>query len=396
MPLDSSRIINAFQSGYGTGKDYRERTRKQRLAEILGQAYEPGVSQQEVDAIPGTIRSPDFVPRDPSFNFLRAAPQLAQEGFAPEAIALQMQLDAPKRELQKLAYENYLKRQGRMEDLAMFQNMFGGNMGAGTSLKYGPQGPEITIDPTKAAQLGIDQAKLWFDTGIRPGGVPSGPAAPSMGGLGGLPPKQAADVTAGARSAVDTNFAREYTDFVAAGGYADIDKQLQQLREVSDSLGTYLDTSEGKKFVPTPEGQTFTGPYRGLLPDWVRSSTNPQAIAAKNAVEEVVQRNLRLVLGAQFTEKEGERLIARAYNPQLPPEENKKRVDRLIEQIEAAARAKSEAAQYFETHGTLAGYQGRLPTLSDFDPDKRTPIQPERRQTTNTIDFSKLPVTRGR
>jgi hypothetical protein len=160
---------------------------------------------------------------------------------------------------------------------------------------------------------------------------------------------------------VDTEFGQVYADFIASGGVADVTKQLKQLRDASVALGS---------------DQSLTGPVRGQLPESVRSITNPKAVATKNAVEEVVQRNLRLVLGAQFTEKEGERLIARAYNPLLMPEENKRRVDRLIQQIESAAAAKIDAARYYEANGTLQGWRGKLPTISDIEQGLEAPMKP--------------------
>ena len=75
---------------------------------------------------------------------------------------------------------------------------------------------------------------------------------------------------------------------------------------------------------------------------------------------------MREVLGAQFTEKEGERLIKRAYNPTLSEEENVKRVKRLVEQIRLAAAAKESAAKYVEKKGTLKGWTGKMPSMVDF------------------------------
>jgi hypothetical protein len=155
-----------------------------------------------------------------------------------------------------------------------------------------------------------------------------------------------------AQERVDTEFAQTYADFVASGGVADVTKQLGQLRGVSSMLA---------------KDDSLTGPIRGQLPESIRSITNPRAVEARNAVEEVVQRNLRLVLGAQFTEKEGERLIARAYNPLLSSAENKRRVDRLAQQIESAALAKVDAARYYEQNGTLQGWRGKLPTIKDIE-----------------------------
>jgi hypothetical protein len=157
-----------------------------------------------------------------------------------------------------------------------------------------------------------------------------------------------------AQSEVDKKFSQEYADFVAGGGVADVEKQLTQLSGVLGQLET---------------DKSLTGPFRGMLPDTVRSVTNPPAVAAKNAVEEVVQRSLRAVLGAQFTEKEGERLIARAYNPQLSVAENEVRVRRLAEQIQRMAQSKIDAARHYEQYGTLQGWQGRLPSLADINLD---------------------------
>lgn len=167
--------------------------------------------------------------------------------------------------------------------------------------------------------------------------------------------------------AADRAFAKEYVEFKAAGGYSDVEKQLSQLQQVAGDLGK--------------KGNDFTGPVAGLIPDKVRAFTNPDAVAAKDKVQEVAQRNLRLVLGAQFTEKEGERLIARAYNPSLSPEENKRRVDALVKQIRTAAQAKKDASEYFEKHGTLKGWGGKLPTLADIEaaietPTNATPVKP--------------------
>lgn len=162
------------------------------------------------------------------------------------------------------------------------------------------------------------------------------------------------------QEALDKDFAKEYSDFVAQGGAADVNKNIEQLNLAAENL---------------KKDDTLTGSIRGLAPDWIRATTNPKAIATREAVEEIAQRNLRLVLGAQFTQKEGERLIARAFNPLLSTEENSRRVKRLGEQISKAAKVKMEAAKYFEEHGTLVGWKGKLPSISDFDTSSPPPIK---------------------
>ena len=211
-------------------------------------------------------------------------------------------------------------------------------------VKLNPNRPKFKDEyPSADGQFMIQRNEYGQEIGrrpITPGEVKPAPLAPQTKG----------------QEAIDQEFGKEYATFKASGGFADVSKQIQQLRDVSGRL----------------EKENLTGKFVGSIPDASLPYFAPEAQAAQDAVEEVVQRNLRLVLGAQFTEKEGERLIARSYNIKLSGTENKKRVDRLVTQIETAARAKQEAIDYFEVNGTLKGFKGKLWTMADFlkDSDK--------------------------
>lgn len=154
--------------------------------------------------------------------------------------------------------------------------------------------------------------------------------------------------------AVDRKFADEFVEWNMTGGAGDIAKSLNQLKEVRDGL---------------KEGKISTGAETRFVPEFAESVLLPSTVAAREAVEEVVQRNLRAILGGQFSEKEGEQLIKRAYNQDLEEKENIKRLDRLIASMEAASQAKAAASQYFSDNGTLRGFQGKVPTLSEVEAD---------------------------
>jgi len=143
--------------------------------------------------------------------------------------------------------------------------------------------------------------------------------------------------------ALDKSYAKDYLSWRTSGGFADVQKNSQQLEEA-------LDTLEGST---TP----LTGPVEGLVPDMVKpfSKWGKKSLAVVEAVREVVQRNLRIVLGAQFTAKEGQQLMDRAFNEQLSPAENSKRVRRLMNAITGAAKAKELAAQHWDKYGTITG-----------------------------------------
>jgi hypothetical protein len=148
--------------------------------------------------------------------------------------------------------------------------------------------------------------------------------------------------------ALDKKFADEMTEF----NLPDINKGLEQLNEASDALSN---------------SDTLTGPIVSLMPKFISDRLNPKSAEVREAVEEVVQRNLRLVLGSQFTEKEGERLISRAFNPALDESENKKRVERLIKSIGDAAQEKINMRTYFSRNGTLKGYDFTPVTLESIE-----------------------------
>lgn len=154
---------------------------------------------------------------------------------------------------------------------------------------------------------------------------------------------------------VEEKSAQDLVDFTIGGGFSDVQKGLSQLEIAKQTLQTQ------------PEGK-ITGKLVGAQDDTgILKYTNPTAQDTKEQVQEIAQRNLRLILGPQFTAKEGEALINRVYNPALPQSVNVKRLDLLQEQMTSAAKTKQEAVDYYNTNGTLKGFKGKLyNSTSDF------------------------------
>jgi hypothetical protein len=172
-------------------------------------------------------------------------------------------------------------------------------------------------------------------------------AAVTAGGAGGL------NLTP-AQEKVDEDFSPEYVEWAAGGGYATVNKNMEQLEFTLKALES--------------GDMDVTGGYSVELPNFLRSRYYPESMDVQEQVEEVVQRNLRLVLGAQFTEREGVRLIARAYNKRMSEERNARRVRALLESIRVAADAKNKAALYYQENGTLSGFDGiSMPTHATID-----------------------------
>jgi hypothetical protein len=157
------------------------------------------------------------------------------------------------------------------------------------------------------------------------------------------------DLTPGQKK-VDEKFADTYVEWQTGGG-SDMVGNLA-------AIGTVLGQLES--------GQQLTGPMVGIQPDFVRAIVNPSATDALERVQEVVQRNLRIVLGGAFTEKEGTQLINRAYNPSLPPATNAARLRKLFQQLSVSAQQRQGMVDFFEENGTLQGYRGPRPNINDF------------------------------
>jgi hypothetical protein len=147
---------------------------------------------------------------------------------------------------------------------------------------------------------------------------------------------------------IDKKSADDLVQFTIGGGFSDVQKSLSQLNVAKQSLKQ------------TPEGK-ITGKLIGVQDDTgVLKYTNPDALNTKEQVQEIAQRNLRLILGPQFTAKEGEQLINRVYNPALPQKVNAQRLELLEGQMLSAAKTKQEAVDYYNTNGTLKGFKGKL------------------------------------
>lgn len=150
-----------------------------------------------------------------------------------------------------------------------------------------------------------------------------------------------------AQKAIDTSFGKDYADFVRDGAQT-IEKNLDQLQYALKEMRA----GGVSGFVP---GLAARNPMLG-------AQINPRAVEVKNAIDEVVQQNLRAILGGQFAQQESKELIERAYQPFGSEEDNIRRVARLERAIRKGYEQKKRMAQYFEQNGTLRGFKGTIPT----------------------------------
>jgi hypothetical protein len=175
-------------------------------------------------------------------------------------------------------------------------------------------------------------------------------------------PKTSVTIEAAQKSEEQNAFWKQYNEKATT-------EAMEWHRQASDVNGNIIKLKDALNALNDPS-KILTGPVIGQMPDLIMAFLNPEAVDTREAVEAVVQRNLKAVLGGQFTEREGEKLIKRAYNPLMPREINAKRLRILIEQMERAAEMQD--ARYNWMHdpslgdGSMRGFTGELPTREDF------------------------------
>lgn len=143
------------------------------------------------------------------------------------------------------------------------------------------------------------------------------------------------------QKALDKGFAKDYNEWETSGKTL-VDSNFKVLNDAINKLKKVKDDTFGT-----------SGRVTGRLPDLLRSE---ESIALRDDVQKTAMASLRATLGAQFTENEGERIMAKAYNEKLSPAENIKKIESAIKEIKDRANNMEKRSEYFvENAGTLKG-----------------------------------------
>lgn len=138
---------------------------------------------------------------------------------------------------------------------------------------------------------------------------------------------------------LDKQVAKEYQEW-SSGGQKVAQSEIGKLKNVIQDLRSEKVT---------------TGGLTGMFPDQLTSN---KILGARADVQSSVMGSLRQLLGAQFTEKEGERVIKNTWNEADSTENNIDRLERLANDLESKAIDKSNKARYFQqNNATMKGYK---------------------------------------
>jgi hypothetical protein len=179
----------------------------------------------------------------------------------------------------------------------------------------------------------------------------------------------------------DTKYTRMGTGSIEAESLVKEEEPTPFQKKFEESLGEDLAeyTTKGRSIAESnikvydnlitqlKSGELKTRGFTDFLPeafgfrDTMRALLKPIKQNAVNEVMGVVFQSLRATLGAQFTQREAERLVAAAYNPQLPEEMNLTRLERAKTILEETVKAKDQLLAWGKTGQRLSDYKGPLP-----------------------------------
>ena len=147
---------------------------------------------------------------------------------------------------------------------------------------------------------------------------------------------------------VNEKFGTEVNEWVLSGGFTGAQANLIKIDDAIQQLEKSKDDLFG-----------LTGKNVGIMPKGLRAIFNPDSADLEDNIRSIVYESLRQTLGAQFAEREGEKLIQASFNSMLSEEKNIVRLKRMRAKILEMAKAKQKAYEYFqENEGDMSGYSG--------------------------------------
>ena len=118
--------------------------------------------------------------------------------------------------------------------------------------------------------------------------------------------------------------AKNYAAYKAEGGRAGLEVNLENLEKAVKKLESKEVTTGG-----------ISTKVPGLNSDAVQSILNQEMRNVENDARAAIMPLLRATLGAQFTDKEGERIFNTVFDPKAPPKENARRIKNKIKELKA-------------------------------------------------------------
>jgi hypothetical protein len=172
---------------------------------------------------------------------------------------------------------------------------------------------------------------------------------------------------------LDEEFAKDYNKWTS-GDRSEAVKNLDLLRKAADMLR---------------KSDFISGRFVGITPNAMQPEI---AKIVMQDVRSAAQASLKAILGTQFTDKEGERIMTTSFDPQLTEKANLDKVMRTIKELEERMANKNAKAEMFANQGSLRNYR-MIYNYPDPEPDekKTSPTAGSETVVRNGITYIKAP-----
>lgn len=143
---------------------------------------------------------------------------------------------------------------------------------------------------------------------------------------------------------VDREFAKKFTDWQTEGR-SDYEVNSKIFEDAMNQL---------------KKGKVDTGTLSGIgarIPGY-RSETRE----LESTVRKAINGMLRATLGAQFTEKEGERIFQQTFDPSASEEANLRNMQAELDKLNKRKAAMDDMSRYYKENKTMAGYDAPTET----------------------------------
>ena len=161
--------------------------------------------------------------------------------------------------------------------------------------------------------------------------------------------------------AAETRRIAAYDEWFIEGRGAQFEKNLDTFDEVMFELDERVAAQDlqGSSDWDNDQNTGFAQALRGALVSkmpFMASAQLPGDANTLDLVRAVVFQSLKETLGGQFAEREAENLVRAAYNPMLSPSVNKRRIQRLMNELRSTDHYMESMKDYYESTGELAFY----------------------------------------
>jgi len=195
----------------------------------------------------------------------------------------------------------------------------------------------------------------------------------------------------------DKIIGKDYGQFVTKG-FAEVENNIASLKDVIRTIAQNPDMGF----------RSVTSFLQDIpLGDEIVDAFNLELGDVRDRIRGIAYQSLRDTLGAQFTEREGQRLVSTYFNPRLTASQNIKRLIDFVDRLEQVKDARIGAFTYFKEKGTIKGYDPKFATsstmavsklMSDYEQANRGTYAPFDMQSDGSggITFTPMPdITDG-